>query len=522
MTRRATHFGRRQRLGVVLGALTALATGLGLQALDVTPSQSWTAAVVLTMAVLWITEPVPLWVTALLPIALFPLTGAAPAGEVALRYVEPLNFLFLGGMWIAACMEQWGLHRRMALGIVDRVGSGPRRIVLGFMIATAFCSLWISNTAAAVMIFPIGMAVLDNFADGRDPRASPDVRQLGCALMLGVAWAASIGGIGSKIGTGPNLIFIRQVGAVLPDEIGFLTWMWLGLPVVILVVPLAWLYLVRIAVPLPAANPTQGHDAIRAARKALGAMSRGERVALAGFLSAALLWTLRAEIDLGFVSFPGWPHFVPWSWSDLLGRDVSTLPFPLSGLFASSGHESLIALAVGIALLLFPVQLRPMRTALSPRRAARIQWSLLTLLGGGFAMAHGIQACGLSEVIAGWLRGVDLPVPFVALLLIAWGTTALSEVASNTATCSILLPILAVSGDSFGVHPAVAMLAATLAASFGLMLPAGTPPNAVAYSSGYIEVTRMAKCGFIVDVLGGVVIALVCTFVVPVVLGLPG
>jgi sodium-dependent dicarboxylate transporter 2/3/5 len=519
MWSRVAGLGARQRLGLVLGPALFVLTRVALGGPGGLPlPAAYAAATVLLMATWWITEPMPLWATALIPLVVFPVTGAAPLGEVVPQYLDPVNFLFLGGMWIAASMEQWGLHRRLALGIVARIGTSPRRIVLGFMLATAFISLWISNTAAALMMFPIAMAVLDKFACkvGKD---APELRRFGAALMLGLAYAASMGGVGSKIGTGTNLVFVKEAARTLSLDVGFVTWFKIGLPIVIVAVPLAWLYLVRVALPIGAQDFPGGGATIIAERARLGPMGHGERAALTAFLSAAFLWIFRSPLDLGAFVLPGWSTVVPWSWADLVGRPVATLPPPFAELLGPRGAEGAIAMLIGIALLVTPVSLRPYRPALGPRQAAGISWGLLALLGGGFAMAHGIGKSGLSVAIADAIRGVSFGGPFIALVTLCLATIALSEVASNTATASILLPVLAVSAPSFGLPPATLMMAATLASSFGFMLPAGTPPNAVAFSSGYITVGRMARSGLVVDLAGGLLIAAAAYLLVPWVFG---
>jgi sodium-dependent dicarboxylate transporter 2/3/5 len=505
-------------VGLALGPLAFLALGLGLGAAGLAPPAAWAAATVALMALWWITEPVPLWATALAPLVFFPTLCGLGFGEVALQYLDPVNFLFLGGMWIAASMEQWELHRRLALGIVARIGTSPRRIVLGFMIATGFISLWISNTAAALMMFPIGMAVLEKFAEqaGADRTAH---RRFGCALMLGIGYAASMGGIGSKIGTGTNLVFVKEAQRALGADVSFVSWFKLGLPVVLLALPLSWFYLVRFAAPVPAEEFPGGRQAIAEARARLGRLSSGEAVALAAFLLAAFLWVFRQPMDFGAFVIPGWTDHWPFGWSDVFGRPPAALPPPFAELFGPRGAESSIAMLIGAALLVVPARLRPYRPALSLRMAGGISWGLLALLGGGFSMAHGISRTGLSTVLAGGFRHLDLGGPYLAMLLVCLGTIALSEVASNTATASILLPLLAVAAPGLGLHPAPLMFAAALSASFGFMLPAGTPPNAVVFSSGYIPVTQMARSGVVVDLAGAVVIATICYFLGPWALG---
>jgi sodium-dependent dicarboxylate transporter 2/3/5 len=387
------------------------------------------------------------------------------------------------------------------------------------MLATGFITLWISNTAAAVMMVPIAMAVLHKFEEQRG-RRDPLLCRFGLALMLGIGYAASIGGIGTKIGTGTNLVFVKHAAGILPRDIDFLTWLKLGLPLVLLVLPLVWLYLVRVAAPLPATEFPGGRQAIDEARASLKTINRGEKVALTAFLLAAFLWIFRRDIELDVFTIPGWWDLVPFGWPDILGRPLVNLPVPWPALLKDVG-DAVVAITIGAALLVIPVQRRPLRFALGLRQAGGISWGLLTLLGGGFAMAYGIQQSGLSQSIAGVLGGMGKLDAFAAILAVCFISVTLTEVASNTATASILLPLLASSASSFGLHPIPLMLAATLSASFGFMLPAGTPPNAVVFSSGYITVPQMARSGLIVDLVGAFLIAVFCHFVTPIVLGLP-
>jgi solute carrier family 13 (sodium-dependent dicarboxylate transporter), member 2/3/5 len=510
---------RRGRVGLVAGPVGFVLLGLALAAAGLPAKAAWTGATVLLMAIWWITEPFPLWATALLPLIVFPLIGAGRLADVAVQYLDPVNFLFLGGMWIAASMEHWELHRRLALGIVARIGVSPRRVVLGFMVATAFVSLWISNTAAAVMMFPIGMAVLERFAEQRGAD-DPEHRRFGMALMLGIGISASLGGIGSKIGTGTNLIFVKEAQRLLGLDISFLTWFQIGLPVALVAVPGAWLYLARVRARLPPSESPGAREIIAQARARLGKMTRGELVALIAFLAAVLLWVFRQDMDFGIFTIPGWGDALPWSWSEVLGRPVRTLPPPFAELLGPRGAESVVAMIIGLALMVFPITRRPLQMALPLNKAAKINWGLLGLLGGGFAMAYGVAGSGLSAALATTLERLGNVPPLLALIAVCLATVAMSEVASNTATASILLPLLAGSAAGFGLHPATLMFAVTLSASFGFMLPAGTPPNAVVFSSGYISSTQMARAGVVIDFFGAILVAVLSYFLVPMALKL--
>jgi solute carrier family 13 (sodium-dependent dicarboxylate transporter), member 2/3/5 len=499
---------RRRFATLTLVPLLAALVAIGTLHAGLSGAAAAMAGIAVLMAGWWINEALPLWATACLPLLLFPLTGIASVGATLLDYLDPVNFLFLGGMWIAACMQQWGLHRRIALGVVDVLGTEPRFIVLGFMIATAFVSLWISNTATAMMMFPIARALmLECESDSSLPRDR--MLAFGQALMLGVAYAASLGGMGTKIGTAPNLVYVRQAEA-MGTQVDFVDWLSVGLPLVLISVPLAWAWLVFFAARLPGDFRPASQPALARTRASLGAMSTGERVAAVAFICAAIGWVFRRDIALDAFTLPGWWDALPLDWASVLGRPVSELPAPWSDILSRDIGDTLVALVVGTSLLFLPVSLRPPRMALSLRQAANIPWGLLVLLGGGFALAHGIAASGLSTAIAGlvapvagmptWLAGVTLCL--VAVLL--------SEVASNTATASILLPLIAAMEPTLGASTQPLMMATALAASFGFMLPAGTPPNALAYASGYLTVARMVRVGLVVDLAGAVLVALLC------------
>lgn len=504
----------RQKIGLFLGPLLFLAGGYLLKQRGLTPEAAWAGATVAWMSCWWICEPVPLWATACLPLFTFPVFSNVSLAGVALQYFDSVNFLFLGGMLIAACMEEWGLHRRIALGIISKIGASPRLIILGFMIGTAFISMWISNTAAAMMMFPIAMAVLNKFRDteGR----SPLIESFGLALMLGVAYAASIGGIGTKIGTGTNLVFVKSAREVLNQEIDFLTWAKIGMPVVIIAIPLVWFYLVRFGARVPAVDFPGGKETIEAERKKLGRMNGGEIAAAIGFSCAALLWIFRKDIELGAFTIPGWWRLVTWSWNDLL--PLAGAPDMVRKAFADTG-DAAVAMVIALILFFVPVRRKPQRMALAPAQLSKVGWGLLVLLGGGFAMAYGIQASGLSTEIARNLQSLGKLPPFLLTVCASIGAVALTEVASNTATASILLPIMAASASSFGLEPLPLMLTITMASSFGFMLPAGTPPNAIAFASGCITVPQMVRCGFIVDIFGAVLVSVLAYYLAPLAMG---
>ena len=456
-----------RKVGLVLGPAAFLALGLVPSALHQVPGfgsrPAWGAAVAAWMAVWWFTEAVPMGATACLPLILFPLVGVtgrgpvADAGEAALSFVDAYIFLFLGGMAVGAAMEHWNLHRRLALHIMVRVGASPRRLLLGMLLATATVSMWISNTATAVMMVPIGMAVVREL----ESRAGRRLAALGGALMLAVAYASNVGGVGTKIGTATNSIFAGFLSEKLKVELGFLTYMAAALPFVVLFLPLVWLALWRMA-RRDGLEGEQGREVLRSQLEALGVPSGQERRVAAVFGAAALLWVLGDPIR-------------------------AALPFKLAGKYYEAG------VAMSAAAVLASLRCLPLAAL------RRIPVSALLLLGGSFAMASGIDASGASK----WL-GLQLEpiarLPFPAQVLLATSASVvLSAIASNTATVTLLLNLL---------PPSVPLLTATsMAASCDFALPAGTPPNAIVFGSGYVRLPDMMRAGALLDVAAALVLA---------------
>jgi sodium-dependent dicarboxylate transporter 2/3/5 len=485
----------RQRLGLVLGLLLFLGVLLLPTPDGLAPAAQRAGAVALLMAVWWISEAVSLYVTALLPLVLFPLLGVLNIREAAAPYAEPTIFLFMGGFFLAMAMQRWDLHRRMALQIIRLLGAGPRRLLLGFMIATAFISMWVSNTATTMMIFPIGLSVisqLDPSALIKNPRRRTG---FGTTLMLGIAYAASIGGVGTIIGTPPNAIFVGQAKLLFPhlEEVGFLQWMLVGVPFVLLFLPLAWTYLAFIFMKPSdvTAEPTELHK--------LGPMSWGERGVLGIFVFAVLGWVFRADLPIGPFTIPGW--------ATLLG---------LAGWVS----DTTVALAAALLLFIIPTNMRTGEFLLTWDWAKRIPWEVLVLFGGGFSLAESFQQTGLAEWLAGGFSGLaHVPLP-VLIFTLALSVTLLSEVASNTALAAMMMPIVGATATAMNIHPFLLMIPATMAASAGFMLPVATPPNAIVFGSGYITISQMARAGFVLDFLGAVIITLIVYLVAIPVFGL--
>ncbi|MDT8340131.1 MAG: DASS family sodium-coupled anion symporter [Longimicrobiales bacterium] len=478
-----------RRLPALLAGPALAALILVLPSPDALAPAGWrTAAVALWMAAWWITEAVPIPVTALLPLVLFPLLDVLSMADAAAPYANEVIFLFMGGFFLAAGMESCGLHRRLALGIIERVGLGPQRLVLGFMVATAFLSMWISNTATTAMMLPIGIAVAELFRGDTPVEDFP----LGTALMLGMAYGASIGGVATLIGTPPNAIFAGAAWELLRVEVGFGQWMLLGLPVTLVMIPLTWLLLVRV---LFRPGPLGG-DARRVLEReisALGTPSPAERRVAVVFVLTALAWILRSPKELGSLSLPGLQ-----SWAPAL-------------------RDSTIAMAAALLLFLLPSGGATSRPLLTWERARRIPWGVLILFGGGLSLARGMERSGLSEWIGSGVAGMGALPPLVLFGGLALLFVFLTELTSNAATTTMAMPVLVGAGAAMGAPPVPLMVVATVASSMAFMLPVATPPNAIVFGSGYLTIPHMARAGILLNLLSVVVVALLATFLVPLV-----
>ena len=457
---------KAQNIGLALGPLVFI-NMFWLPVADNMQDALYTAAVALWMVIWWITEAIPIPATSLIPLAAFPLLGVRSSPATAANYANENIFLFMGGFIIALGMEKWGLHKRIAMRVIGLLGTGMRTVVLGFMVASAVLSMWISNTATAMMMLPIAMAVLSKF-EGRE-----GYDRLGVALMLGIAYAASVGGIGTLIGTPPNIVLSGQV------DIGFAQWMQAGVPLVVVFVPLIWFYLVRIASPVPGGG---GALDLKQEIESLGPMNRGEWIVLCVFALTALGWILR--------------------------RPVLSLVIPQIA-------DATIAMTGALLLFVIPVDWGKKQFAMDFKQALKLPWGILLLFGGGFALADAMESSGLS----GWLGaqlGVlsGLPVWLVVLVICAF-MAALTELTSNTATTITMLPILAATSKGMGIEPLQLMIPATMAASCAFMLPVATPPNAIVYASGRVKLAKMFTTGIWMNIMGILLVTLLCCTLVP-------
>jgi sodium-dependent dicarboxylate transporter 2/3/5 len=466
--------------GLILGIMLFLMMFLFVPADSMPDPARRMAAIAILMAVWWITDAIPIAVTALLPIVLYPLFGIMKTSAVTMNYGHHLVFLFMGGFIIALTIEKWNLHKRMALYIIKWIGINPRMIIFGFMLATAFLSMWISNTATAMMMIPIGLAVINQISPSRtDGSFERGKSNFALALMLAIAYAASIGGISTLIGTPPNLVFIGMLKANFPSapEISFIQWMLFAFPFSAILLPLAWFYLVYIATPVRLSKNESQHKSIREDLKELGTITKAEKYTLGIFLLTALLWMFRADIDLGFFHFRGWASRVG-----------------LSGYV----DDSTVAIAMAILTFIVPSGTKNgerVEFLMDWKYATRVPWGILLLFGGGFALASGFQESGLTRWLGEQLATLHFLPVLVLIMLICFLTMITTEFASNTAMASTLLPIIAGLAVAIRINPILLMIPVTISSSTAFMLPVATPPNAIVFGSGYIRIRDMLRVG---------------------------
>lgn len=471
-----------QKTGLWFGPLIALLLILFVDLDPGRPIITYTAALALLMALWWISEAVPLAVTALIPVALFPLFGIMNGKAVASQYFNHVIFLFLGGFLLALAMERWNLHKRIALFILLRFSQKPAFIMLGFMVATAFLSMWISNTATAMMMVPIALSVILSLEE-RNGRTR-EVARYSIGLLLGIAYSASIGGIATLVGTPPNLSFARIYSISFPEaaEVGFAPWFFFALPLSIIFLILCWLILLILwGRKVPGSDKTS----LREDYRKLGPMTSEERKVLIMFISLALLWLFRADIEMGSFRIPGW------------GR-----------LFNEPSYINDGVVATFFGILLFVIPAKGGERLMDWDTAKSIPWGIILLFGGGFALASGFMESGLSFWIGGELAGLSSLPDWGIVAAISGSITFLTELTSNTATAEMILPVLAALSTAIDVHPLLLMIPATIASSFAFMMPVATPPNAIIFGTQRIKVIDMVKTGLILNLIGIVLVTI--------------
>lgn len=467
--------------GLLLG-IAAFGALLLLPAPEGMPAAAWrVVAVAALMATWWLTEALPLAATALLPLVLFPLLGILKIGAAAAPYADPVLFLFLGGLALGLATERWGLHRRVALRLVGALGVKPGALVLGFMAATAFISMWVSNTATAAMMLPVTLSVVGLLGARED---AADTRgDFATALLLGVAFAASIGGIATLIGTPPNALFAGYMQRNHGITIGFAQWMIVGVPVAVVLLLLTWLALTRVVFRLPREAPAGLAERLGHEIAALPPLGYAEAMVGLVFVATAAAWLFR----------------------------------PLLAPLVPGLDDTVIAVAAALALFVIPS--RRGGALLDWPSAARLPWGVLLLFGGGLSLAAGIGESGLAAWVGARLGTLGHLPAVVAMLAIVATTIAISELASNTATAASFLPLAASIAAGMGVAPVEFTLPVALAASCGFMLPVATPPNALFFGTGRIGVGQMARAGILVDLIGAALIVAASLVLAPLAFG---
>jgi sodium-dependent dicarboxylate transporter 2/3/5 len=494
---------RHQKIGLVLG-LAAFAAFAILWRNTEYPTMGPMAGIAVLMAVWWMGEAVPLPATALLPIALFPCLRIMSAKTASSLFFNKVIFLFLGGFIIALAMKKCNLHRRIALGIIAVIGSRPRQIVFGFMCATAFLSMWVSNTATTVMMVPIAMSVIDVVGQkiGRPSSNSDETvsiakhispNNFALTLMLGIAYAASIGGVATLIGTPTNLILAQVYETQFPEAnpISFAGWFVMAFPLSIVFLAVAWFTLTRVLFPTADSRIFDGQDVIRQERAKLGPISTAEMRVLGIFLATAFLWLFRMDINLSIgtsvIEIPGW--------SNMLG-------------IAEHVDDGTVAMVMAILLFIIPSGQNKEEKLMDWETAAKLPWGILLLFGGGFALAGGFTESGLSQWIGEKLHFLAQYPNGVLVGGIGLLVTFLTELTSNMSTTSVLEPIIAGMAKANGIPPLLIMIPAALSASFAFMLPVATAPNAIVFASGHVPIRKMVCAGIVLNLIGVLLVVL--------------
>ncbi|TWT06806.1 DASS family sodium-coupled anion symporter [Planococcus sp. CPCC 101016] len=486
-------YNKPQLIGLFLGPLLFALTLLFFNPDGLSPEAKAVLASTIWIATWWITEAIPIPATSLLPIILFPMTGGLDVSATTSAYGNDTIFLFMGGFMIALTMEKWNLHKRIALTIISIIGTNTERIILGFMIATGFLSMWISNTATAMMMVPIGLAIIYQVSEALKDDHSIDTSKenfgFGKALMLGIAYSASLGGIATLIGTPPNTLLAGAVNEIYGIEITFAQWMLFGVPLAWIFILIAWIYLVKVAYPQKLKQLPGGNEVIRQQKADLGSASYEEKAVFTVFVAVALAWISRSFV------------------LDAFAPDLEMT-------------DAMVGLIAAMILFIIPSKNKQGDHLLDWATAVKLPWGILLLFGGGLAIAAGFTNSGLSEWIGNQLIGLQGVNVLIVVLVVAALVLFLTEITSNTATASMMFPIMASLAVALSIHPYALMVTAAVAASCAFMLPVATPPNAVVFGSGYLRISDMAKAGFALNIFGIFFVSLAVFYFLPLIWGI--
>lgn len=470
----------KKNIGLALGPILFVLIKLFFHPEGLDDSANGILASTIWIAIWWITEPIAIPITSLLPIVLFPLSGGLSLSETTAPYGHQYIFLFLGGFILAIAIEKWNLHKRIALNIIKLVGTNVNSIILGFMIATAFLSMWISNTATAVMILPVGVAVISHLTDNPKTIANENLL-FGKALMLAIAYSASIGGMATLIGTPPNLVLAGIIEKTYNTEITFLQWFLFGFPLSIVLLFICWFYLTRFAYKFNQKEFPGGKGEIERQLQQLGKITYQEKLILIIFLSTAFAWITRSFLLVKF--------------------------FPAM-------DDTIIALLSSFVLFIVPSG-KNKEALMTWKDAITLPWGILLLFGGGMALALGFETSGLAGWIGNHMTLLEGTSIFILLLVLVTAVNFLTEITSNMATTAMLLPILVSLANILNVHPYILLVSATLAASCAFMLPVATPPNAIVFGSGYLKIEDMVKKGFLLNIISIIIVTFFGYYILP-------
>ncbi|MET1259088.1 DASS family sodium-coupled anion symporter [Flagellimonas sp. DF-77] len=469
-----------RKLGLAIGPLIFLIV-LNLPLVLVSEQGDAVIAVALWMLVWWITEAVSISVTALLPLLLFPLLKILPIAEVGANYGSPIVFLFFGGFVMALALEKVNLHKRIALNIIKLTGTTPNKVVLGFMIATASLSMWISNTASTVVMLPIALSVIRLLIDDADGFTKND-QNFALSVMLGIAFSANAGGIATVIGTPPNSVMIGLLENEYNIQISFLKWMSLGLPFSLLLITITYFVLVKWMFPNKNLQFNASKEVIQEELHKLGPTSGKEKMVLIIFGITVFLWIFRTLIN--------------------------TI-FPTLGL-----SDTMISIFAAIALFAVPYNLKQGDFIIKWKDTSKLAWGILILFGGGLALAKGMSVSGIVDLVAGAIAGSDISILLTASLLILL-MLFMTELMSNVALVAVLAPVVAGIAIGLGLPILYLLIPVTMASSCAFMLPMATPPNAIVFASGYVKVPQMARVGIVLNLISVGLLILVFQFVIP-------
>ena len=485
----STEAHKRHWIGIGVGVAAFVAILLLPEPAGMSPAAWRVTAVATLMAVLWVSEALPLAATALIPLVMFPLLGITKMREAAAPYADPLIFLFLGGFVLGLALQRWNLHRRIALTIIARLGTSPVRLVGGFILATAFLSMWVSNTATAVMMLPVALSVIGLV---ENPSAPADAvraqRNFAVSLLLGVAYGASIGGLATLIGTPPNALLAAYMGRTYGVEIGFAQWMVIGVPLVVVMLLVTWLLLTRLLFPADQRAIGAASSAIEREIAGLGPITTPEKLVGTVFVVTAATWIFRPLLS----------DVVP-------GLD-----------------DTVIAIAAALALFLIPSGSSSNVPLMDWDTVRRVPWGVLLLFGGGLALASAISGSGLAQWLGAKLEILATWPGILIVLAATLGIIFLTELTSNTATAAAFLPLVGSVAVGIGMDPFLLTVPVALAASCAFMLPVATPPNAIVYGSGHLTVPMMARAGFWLNVLSTILIVGIAYMAVGMVFDVPG